>query len=180
MRAARTARAASWPQTNQKRCGHQVQFDWPLFGGTLVLNLDNTVNWWAKAIWERWTLLCYGLLLWLRPGSHVQAASTRRAQTKDKVDSIFQDGGQGTHHFSLNCCSDSKKNVFNLRWICVHRVAANTCANRKRKDFFSIFWCGVTTFHLQDLPTLTSKSKIFNLHRSWRWKILGMNQRVKT
>ena len=48
--------------TNQKHCGHQAQSDWPLFGGNFILNLDNTVNRWAKAPNERygdfWFCLC--------------------------------------------------------------------------------------------------------------------------
>ena len=29
-------------RTNQKRCGHQAQSDWPLFARTFILKLDNT------------------------------------------------------------------------------------------------------------------------------------------
>ena len=35
--------------------------DWPSLGGTFVLNLDDTANWWAKK-WQTSTLLSYGLL----------------------------------------------------------------------------------------------------------------------
>ena len=30
-----------WSGINQKRCGHKVQSDWPLFGGTTIVNVDN-------------------------------------------------------------------------------------------------------------------------------------------
>ena len=35
--------------------------DWPSLGGTFVLNLDDTANWWAKK-WQTSTLQSYGLL----------------------------------------------------------------------------------------------------------------------
>ena len=34
----------SWFGTIQHHWNHQVKSDWPLFGGTFILNLDNTVN----------------------------------------------------------------------------------------------------------------------------------------
>ena len=37
----------SWFWTNQKRC-----VDWPLFGGTFILNLDHALKWCNKAILE--------------------------------------------------------------------------------------------------------------------------------
>ena len=46
----------TWFGTNQKRRGHQAQHNWPLFGGSYILNLNNAVNWWDKAKWETYGL----------------------------------------------------------------------------------------------------------------------------
>ena len=46
----------TWFGTNQKRFAHQAQSDWQKFGGTFILNLDNTV-YWAKAKYEIQRLL---------------------------------------------------------------------------------------------------------------------------
>ena len=35
----------TWCGTNQKCCGYQVQSHSPLFGGTFILNFDDTVDW---------------------------------------------------------------------------------------------------------------------------------------
>ena len=40
-----------------------ILINWPLFRGTLILNLDKTLNWQDNAKWEVSKLLCYPLLI---------------------------------------------------------------------------------------------------------------------
>ena len=35
----------TWFGTSQQHWNHQGKSDWPLFGGSFILNLDNTVDW---------------------------------------------------------------------------------------------------------------------------------------
>lgn len=42
------SRSLNCLRTIQRHSDHQAQADWPLFGGTYILNLHNTINWLAK------------------------------------------------------------------------------------------------------------------------------------
>ena len=42
------SRSLNCLRTIQRHSDHQAQVDWPLFCGTCILNLHNTINWLAK------------------------------------------------------------------------------------------------------------------------------------
>ena len=62
-----TCSSLSWFGTNQKRCGHQTRSDWPLFGGTFILNLDNASR----------GIETYGLWTWLLTSTKPRACPTK-------------------------------------------------------------------------------------------------------
>ena len=72
-------------RTNQTPYGHQGQPDRPLFGGTSILNLDNTVNRLAKAKMRQFETSGYGSLTPLQISKGFTTLSLLQLRTREAL-----------------------------------------------------------------------------------------------